>query len=290
MRRQLTLDQQQQQQNRIERKEVKYLENNGIDGSHIDAKDGAFSGGNHASSLPDATSSSTTTTRTTSIISSSSNTIQNTIPISSTPTSSQLTTQQEEEQLPFEKSGLSHSTAMSQMVLLPDDMNLPSKYLPQGISDINGHQLDLRKTNSWLLKIDQVSTPELIECMFINTIAPFVLNSRLQSLLKTIPNGSNDEMDRPDRYIINVSAMEGKFYRYKMPNHPHTNMAKASLNMMTRTSAEDLAKNHRIYMNSVDTVCPRKCCFVSIHFLNCLHKTHDMIFSFFSQMKFYKIS
>jgi len=39
-----------------------------------------------------------------------------------------------------------------------------------------------------------------------------------------------------------------------MPNHPHTNMAKASLNMMTRTSAEDLAKNHRIFMNSVDTV------------------------------------
>jgi NAD(P)-dependent dehydrogenase (short-subunit alcohol dehydrogenase family) len=56
-----------------------------------------------------------------------------------------------------------------------------------------------------------------------------------------------------DRYIINVSAMEGKFYRYKMANHPHTTMANAALNMMTRTSAEDLAKNHRIYMNSVDT-------------------------------------
>lgn len=47
--------------------------------------------------------------------------------------------------------------------------------------------------------------------------------------------------------------MEGKFYRYKMPNHPHTNMAKAALNMMTRTSAEDLAKQHRIFMNSADT-------------------------------------
>lgn len=45
----------------------------------------------------------------------------------------------------------------------------------------------------------------------------------------------------------------GKFYRYKMPNHPHTNMAKAALNMLTRTSAEDLAKKHRIFMNSVDT-------------------------------------
>lgn len=76
--------------------------------------------------------------------------------------------------------------------------------------------------------------------------APFVLNSRLKPLMR-IPDSHDD------RYIINVSAMEGKFYRYKMANHPHTNMAKAALNMMTRTSAEDLAKNHRIYMNSVDT-------------------------------------
>jgi NAD(P)-dependent dehydrogenase (short-subunit alcohol dehydrogenase family) len=96
--------------------------------------------------------------------------------------------------------------------------------------------------------MDEVSTPEVMECMFINAIAPFVLNSRLKPLMTT-PAGC----DRPDRYIINVSAMEGKFYRYKMPNHPHTNMAKAALNMMTRTSSEDLAKKSRIYMNSVDT-------------------------------------
>merc|ERR1719197_1368470 len=82
--------------------------------------------------------------------------------------------------------------------------------------------------------------------MFINAIAPFVLNSRLKPLM-SIPKLHED------RYIINVSAMEGKFYRHKMPNHPHTNMAKAAINMMTRTSAEDLAKNHKIFMNSVDT-------------------------------------
>jgi NAD(P)-dependent dehydrogenase (short-subunit alcohol dehydrogenase family) len=62
----------------------------------------------------------------------------------------------------------------------------------------------------------------------------------------------NDD-SRPDRYVVNVSAMEGKFYRYKMPNHPHTNMAKAALNMMTRTSAEDFAEKHRIFMNACDT-------------------------------------
>jgi len=154
---------------------------------------------------------------------------------------------------PFEITGISHSTAMSQMVLLPDDVGTSATTLPPGLSDINGHQLDLRKTNSWLLKLDQVSTPEVIECFFINAIAPFILNSRLHALLKIVPDGSSDQQKRPDRYIINVSAMEGKFYRYKMPNHPHTNMAKASLNMMTRTSAEDLAKRHRIFMNSVDT-------------------------------------
>jgi len=55
-----------------------------------------------------------------------------------------------------------------------------------------------------------------------------------------------------EKFIVNVSAMEGKFYRHKTPEHPHTNMAKAGLNMMTRTSADDYAKS-RIYMTAVDT-------------------------------------
>lgn len=148
----------------------------------------------------------------------------------------------------FETTGLSHSAAMSQMVILPEDVGVSDSVLPPGLSDVNGQQLDLRTSNSWLLKMEEVSTPEIMECMFINAIAPFVLNSRLKPLMTT-PGGDS----RPDRYIINVSAMEGKFYRYKMPNHPHTNMAKAALNMLTRTSAEDLAKKHRIFMNSVDT-------------------------------------
>ena len=154
----------------------------------------------------------------------------------------------EQTSVPFEATGLSHSAAMSQMAIVPEDVGVSDSILPPGVSDINGQQLDLRKTNSWLLKMDEVSTPEVMECMFVNAIAPFVLNSRLKPLMTT-PGGT----DRPNRYVINVSAMEGKFYRYKMPNHPHTNMAKAALNMLTRTSSEDLAKRHRIYMNSVDT-------------------------------------
>mmetsp|Transcript_11504 Transcript_11504/g.24914 ORF Transcript_11504/g.24914 Transcript_11504/m.24914 type:complete len:675 (-) Transcript_11504:252-2276(-) len=151
--------------------------------------------------------------------------------------------------VPFESTGISHSAAMSQMAIVPEDVGVDENIMPPGLSDINGQQLDLRSNNSWLLKMDQVSTPEVMECMFVNAIAPFVLNSRLKPLMDA-PMG---DPSRPDRYIINVSAMEGKFYRFKMPNHPHTNMAKAALNMLTRTSSEDLAKKSRIFMNSVDT-------------------------------------
>ena len=155
----------------------------------------------------------------------------------------------ESNEVPFDATGISHSAAMSQMAIIPEDVGIDEKVMPSGLSDINGHQVDLRTTNSWLLKMDQVSTPEIMECMFVNAIAPFVLNSRLTPLMEA----PIDDPERPDRFIVNVSAMEGKFYRYKMPNHPHTNMAKAALNMLTRTSSEELAKKSRIYMNSVDT-------------------------------------
>ena len=160
-----------------------------------------------------------------------------------------VTNQKKSDYVPFESTGIAHSAAMSQMAILPDDVGVDERVMPKGLSDINGQQLDLRTQNSWLLKMDEVTTPEIIECMFVNAIAPFVLNSRLQPLMEA----PADDPSRPDRYIINVSAMEGKFYRYKMPNHPHTNMAKAALNMLTRTSSEDLAKRSKIYMNSVDT-------------------------------------
>lgn len=163
------------------------------------------------------------------------------------PTSDLVATPPSSYKAPFEATGISHSAAMSQMIILPEDAGVSDSILPPGVSDINGQQLDLRTTHSWLLKIEEVSTPEIMECMFINAIAPFILNSRLKPLMTT-PQSE----DRLDRFVVNVSAMEGKFYRFKTPNHPHTNMAKAALNMMTRTSAEDLTKQ-KIYMNSVDT-------------------------------------
>ncbi|RHY75296.1 hypothetical protein DYB30_013174, partial [Aphanomyces astaci] len=84
-------------------------------------------------------------------------------------------------------------------------------------TDVNGQQLDLRTTNSWVLKMGQVTTPEVAEVFAINTLAPFIMNSRLRALM--------EKTDAKAKYIVNVSAMEGKFYRYKTPNHPHTNSA-----------------------------------------------------------------
>jgi NAD(P)-dependent dehydrogenase (short-subunit alcohol dehydrogenase family) len=118
-------------------------------------------------------------------------------------------------------------------------------YFPADRFDAEGQPIDLRPTNSWRLKLDEVDTVELLEVQLVNAIAPFMLNSQLKPLMLRSPH------DR--RFIINVSAMEGQFNRAsKTVYHPHTNMAKAALNMMTRTSAADYAESG-IYMNSVDT-------------------------------------
>ena len=125
---------------------------------------------------------------------------------------------------------------------------------PRGAVDVNAQQLDLRRVNSWTLPIDDVSTVEAAEALAINALAPFALNSRLIPLLrKTGRMAGREDGSLLDTFIVNVSAMEGKFYRYKTPMHPHTNMAKAALNMMTRTCAAALATDDRIHMNSVDT-------------------------------------
>ena len=91
----------------------------------------------------------------------------------------------------------------------------------------------------------EVATVELLEVQLVNAIAPYILNARLKPLMLGTPEH--------DKHIVNVSAVEGQFYRkFKTTRHPHTNMAKAALNMMTRTSATDY-QAAGIHMNSVDT-------------------------------------
>ena len=116
---------------------------------------------------------------------------------------------------------------------------------PQGRLDQDLQQVDLRGRNSWRLLLDEVSTVELLETQLVNAVAPFVLAARLKPLMLRTPER--------DKHIVNVSAVEGQFYRrFKTTRHPHTNMAKAALNMMTRTSAADY-QSAGIHMNSVDT-------------------------------------
>ena len=124
--------------------------------------------------------------------------------------------------------GVTRSAQLSQVALLPEDLDVPRDLFPEGRLDQDLQQLDLRERNSWRLLLDEVSSVELLETQLVNAVAPFVLNARLKPLLLRTP-------DR-DKHIVNVSAVEGQFYRrFKTTRHPHTNMAKAALNMMTRT-------------------------------------------------------
>ena len=141
--------------------------------------------------------------------------------------------------------GLTHAAELSQVPLLPDELAAQKDLFPEGRLDQDLQQVDLRTTNSWRLLMAEVPAVELLEVHLVNAIAPFILNARLKPLMLRTP-------DR-DKHIVNVSAMEGQFYRkLKTTRHPHTNMAKASLNMMTRTSATDYF-NDGIHMNCVDT-------------------------------------
>lgn len=134
---------------------------------------------------------------------------------------------------------------LSQVPLLPEDLDTSVHLFPEGQLDADLQQVDLREVNSWRLLMHEVPAVELLEVHLVNAVAPFLLNARLKELMLRSPER--------DRHIVNVSAMEGQFYRtFKTPRHPHTNMAKASLNMMTRTSAPDYVRDG-IHMNSVDT-------------------------------------
>jgi NAD(P)-dependent dehydrogenase (short-subunit alcohol dehydrogenase family) len=144
-----------------------------------------------------------------------------------------------------EMPGLTHAARLSQVPLLPEELLAQQDLFPEGRFDSDLQQVDLRGRNSWRLLLAEVPTVELLEVQLVNAIAPFILNARLKPLMMRAP-------DR-DKHIVNVSAVEGQFYRtFKTTRHPHTNMAKAALNMMTRTAAADYHSDG-IHMNSVDT-------------------------------------
>ena len=141
--------------------------------------------------------------------------------------------------------GLTHAAELSQIPMLPDELEAQQALFPTGQLDQDLQQVDLRDRNSWRFLMHEVPTVELLEVQLVNAIAPFILNARLKPLMLRTPEH--------DKHIVNVSAVEGQFYRkFKTTRHPHTNMAKAALNMMTRTAAADYHADG-IHMNAVDT-------------------------------------
>ena len=137
------------------------------------------------------------------------------------------------------------SALLSQVPLLDEEFVARADLFPAGRLDQDLQQLDLRTSNSWRMLLADVPTVEMLEVQLVNVVAPFLFNARLKPLMLRTPGR--------DKHIVNVSAMEGQFYRTcKTTRHPHTNMAKAALNMMTRTAATDYY-NDGIHMNSVDT-------------------------------------
>ena len=112
--------------------------------------------------------------------------------------------------------------------------------------DAGGLLPDHHPVNSWTQHVHEVEPLEMLEVQLANTTAPFLLISRLRPAMAASAARRT--------YVVNVSAMEGVFSRrYKGPGHPHTNMAKAALNMLTRTSAGEMFDTDSILMTSVDT-------------------------------------
>jgi NAD(P)-dependent dehydrogenase (short-subunit alcohol dehydrogenase family) len=127
-----------------------------------------------------------------------------------------------------------------EVALRPDDDATQSTVV--AVDDDN-NKLATR-TNSWYLRIDEVSTLEMLEVQLVNVTAPFLLTAGFKPLLEASP--------RDMRHIIHVTAIEGMFsQQHKPQRHPHNNMAKAALNMMTLTIANDYKKSS-IYVVAVD--------------------------------------
>ncbi|MFW6776122.1 SDR family NAD(P)-dependent oxidoreductase [Nocardioides sp. CPCC 205120] len=142
-----------------------------------------------------------------------------------------------------------HSAAtMTALALKAGNASLEA-HLAGTAVDAGGLLPDVQTNNSWTQVVDEVDPLELLEVQFCNSVAPFLLISRLRPAMReAVRRGARRA------YVVNVSAMEGQFSRrYKGPGHPHTNMAKAALNMLTRTSAGEMFETDRILMTAVDT-------------------------------------
>ncbi|WP_225826574.1 SDR family NAD(P)-dependent oxidoreductase [Streptomyces naphthomycinicus] len=125
-----------------------------------------------------------------------------------------------------------------------------ARHLDGTAIDAGGLLPDVVDTNTWVQSIEQISPVELLETQLCNYTAPFILISKLRPAMADAARKAASGR----AYVVNVSAMEGVFSRgYKGAGHPNTNAAKAAMNMVTRTSGEEMFQTDGILMTSVDT-------------------------------------
>jgi len=152
-----------------------------------------------------------------------------------------------------EKGTLPSSSSKGVLPSLPSSSSLPPALLPPSsvspeLRDEYGQPVVTTEVNSWVLRFPDISVRECLEVHLVNAIAPFLLVQHLLPLLE------RKAKDATYGHVINVTSMEGSFSKpFKSGSHVHTNMAKASMNMITRTLGPSLEKHHRVLMNSVDT-------------------------------------
>jgi len=149
-----------------------------------------------------------------------------------------------EEKSPLDLEETARSALLAVLPLLPGDERIHRDLFPPGQLDRDGQQVDLRARNSWSARLEEIAPIELAETQCVNALAPFLLLRRLLAALR------RSRFSR--RFVVNVAAKEGRFDgRREQGTHPHTNMAKAALNMLTRTVATELA-DEGIFVCSVD--------------------------------------
>jgi NAD(P)-dependent dehydrogenase (short-subunit alcohol dehydrogenase family) len=124
---------------------------------------------------------------------------------------------------------------------------------PLGALDESRQPLDLSGQNTWSTRLGNVNTPELLHTLSANAVAPFILMQALLPLLRPEEGAPDGSPQAAFGHIVNVSALEGKFaVGKKSTRHPHTNMSKAALNMLTFTCARDYYAQG-VLVNAVDT-------------------------------------
>ena len=163
----------------------------------------------------------------------------------------QFLNQEKQTEVKNQKSIMKHenqdkSHELSLVPLLKSENYLDISKFPEQVLDINKQQVDLSNRNSWVKQIDEIEFTEFVEAQFINSWSPYILISELKSIFK-------ENFIEQKKFIINVTSSEGRFnLENKTSAHPHTNMSKAALNMITRTCGAHFEK-FNVYMNSVDT-------------------------------------